>query len=317
MQNSLTGYGVMFHDLCSDEFNSYADSITVDQFSKIITQLRQVANVCTPLEFTEKVESRRLSNQDVVLTFDDGLASQFHLAVPVLEAVRLKAFFFIYTPIREQSVDTLQIAKSLARDHFQDTESFYKTFRACAAQLLGSPFIVAYESSEAGNYRQHQTFYTENDRRFRYVRDLFMTRSQFTEVLNSIASSRNLQLEEIGERKLMTDTEISDLSAMGHEIGLHSTSHPTNLKDLSFEDIEYEWSNNFDSLRSIVGKGLSAASHPCGSYSNESLQVLSGLGIRIGFVNYLGDLRNDYYPNLTISRVNSRDLVSSRSVPSI
>jgi len=313
MQHTLAGCGVMFHDFCSVKSKSYADSITVDEFSKVITQLRQTANICDPLEFVAKAESRRLSNRDIVLTFDDGLASQFFIALPVLEAAGLKAFFFIYTPKQEQSIDTLQIAKSLARDNFEDTESFYSAFRACSAQVLGSQILVAYESSEAGSYRQHQLFYTENDRRFRFVRDVCMTKSQLTEVLSCIASQCNLRLEDIGGRKLMSDAEISYLNARGHEIGLHSTSHPTNLKDLPVDEIEYEWGTNLDILRSIVSRDLIAASHPCGSYSNESLRILSGLGIRIGFVNHSGDLEHDNYPNLRISRVNSRDLLSDQS----
>ena len=60
------------------------------------------------MEFLKKYKAKKLEKSDTCLTFDDGIKSQFDIALPVLEDLKIKSFFFIYTNIFEKGADDLE-----------------------------------------------------------------------------------------------------------------------------------------------------------------------------------------------------------------
>ena len=73
---------------------------------------------------------------------------------------------------------------------------------------------------------------------------------------------------------------------LGHLIGLHSHSHPMLIEKLSFKKQTSEYSNNITILSKILGcnkNEIKFMSHPCGSYNQDTLQILKNLGIELGF----------------------------------
>ena len=69
---------------------------------------------------------------------------------------------------------------------------------------------------------------------------------------------------------------------MGHLIGLHSFSHPTQMSKLTYFEQFKEYQRNYYDLKGIVGDIISM-SHPCGNYNDDTLTILEELRIRIGF----------------------------------
>ena len=59
--------------------------------------------------FYEKFKSNKLKENEVCLTFDDGIKSQIDIALPVLEELKIKSFFFTYTSIFEGKPDNLEV----------------------------------------------------------------------------------------------------------------------------------------------------------------------------------------------------------------
>lgn len=63
----------------------------------------------------------------------------------------------------------------------------------------------------------------------------------------------------------------------GHEIGMHSVSHP-HLNRLSEEQIAYELKGNFDLIEEITGFQAKLFRPPFGEYNNKVIQVIESMG---------------------------------------
>ena len=87
----------------------------------------------------------------------------------------------------------------------------------------------------------------------------------------------------VSSKLWMNDNHVKELNDAGHIVGLHSYSHPTMIHKISLEQQETEYVKNFEHLCSILGYKPFAMSHPCGNYSEETLEILKKLGIKIGF----------------------------------
>ena len=81
----------------------------------------------------------------------------------------------------------------------------------------------------------------------------------------------------------MNEQDMTELHRKGHVLGLHSFSHPTQLSVLPLPDQRSEYEANKDHIEKVLGSSVIAMSHPCNSYSAETLDILKTLGIRLGF----------------------------------
>ena len=89
---------------------------------------------------------------------------------------------------------------------------------------------------------------------------------------------------EIRQHLWMTNENLQQIRAGGHTIGLHSYSHPTTMHRLTKADQHQEYSRNMSHLKSLFPDDtLLSMSHPCGQYNEDTLSVLSELGITLGF----------------------------------
>ena len=83
-----------FHDFVKHKNNQ--GSISKDEFYKII-KFVGVKNILSADIFLEKFLSNKIKSNEVCITFDDALKCQIDIALPVLEDLKIKSFFFVYT----------------------------------------------------------------------------------------------------------------------------------------------------------------------------------------------------------------------------
>ena len=67
------------------------------------------------------------------------------------------------------------------------------------------------------------------------------------------------------------------LNVLGHNIGLHSHTHPTNLNLLEFEKQFDEFYKNKSILEEVLKKDINSASYPCGNYDLKTKKILKSL----------------------------------------
>ena len=76
------------------------------------------------------------------------------------------------------------------------------------------------------------------------------------------------------------------MNNLGHLIGLHSHNHPTLFEKLNLNEQKNEYEKCLTLISKILDKPRNEIiymSHPCGSYNNDTLNVLKELGIELGF----------------------------------
>ena len=114
-----------FHDL--KKHKKSQGSIDKNNFYKIIKYIGK-NNILGADDFYYKFKKKKLSSNNVCLTFDDGIKSQYDIAVPILEDLKIKSFFFVYTSMFEGKPSLLEVYRYFRSNYFKNFNEFYKTF---------------------------------------------------------------------------------------------------------------------------------------------------------------------------------------------
>lgn len=99
-------------------------------------------------------------------------------------------------------------------------------------------------------------------------------------------NEKKFKYKKFYSKLFFSDKDLRNLNKLGHTIGLHSHSHPTLMEKLDYSDQEKEYKKCFSIISKILGKSgdtIKHMSHPCGSYNEDTLQILKKLGIELGF----------------------------------
>lgn len=133
-------------------------------------------------------------------------------------------------------------------------------------------------------YLSGWSFYTDNDRFFRFLRDQVLTKELYEAINLKIMADDGFSIAEAKAGLWMSEDHVKQLGAEGHDIGLHSYSHPTAMGQLGRAVQQKEYQINADHLHDLLGgKFVKSMSHPCGNYDDRTLSVLREMKIEIGF----------------------------------
>jgi len=286
----MNSFGIMLHGFREISNPSKGlGSVTSHDLEKTILHFG-TGRFISPDEWIERTCDGSLRGDSLCLTFDDCLRSQYDFALPVLAKFNLKAFWFINSAPLNKGLNKIDVYREFRYNFFDSVEDYYQIFFECVIDADQSFFRdSSYQSFEL-SYRKMFPFYSLNDIKYRYLRDRVLERETYENLVESLIADRGLSLPELAEHLWLSREQISELAQSGHEIGLHSYSHPTNMDQLPRSDQEQEYSRNHFDLKPIASHIRSAA-HPCGSYSLETLIILKNLGITVAFNSSLSKER--------------------------
>ena len=143
-------------------------------------------------------------------------------------------------------------------------------------------------------YLKDFSFYTDNDRRFRYLRDKVLGQKRYYEMVDKMIEQSDYDIENSAKLLWMKEKELIDLHNHGNIIGLHSYSHPTSMVSKTKDEQKEEYNINKKQLESIIKEDVISVSYPCNSYDKDTLDFMNGIGIKIGFKANMTDI---YYTN--------------------
>ena len=275
-------HGVMFHHFHGQQHPISQGSLDSDQFEAKVHFLIKNFNLLSPTEFTQKVTNNEIGIRDICLTFDDALKSQFDIALPILQKLKLKAFFFVYSSVFMGEPDQLEVYRHFRFTKFRDLESFYGAFDRIFEEQFPQQFKTGKLEFERDGYLHAWPFYSPSDRWFRYSRDLILEREQYRDLMNIMMSAYEFKIEQILNDLWMSTENICDIYSAGHSIGLHSYSHPTTIHKLESSQQETEYRKNYEHLKSLKFN-ITSMAHPCGVFNSDTLRILESLNIKIGF----------------------------------
>jgi len=84
----------------------------------------------------------------------------------------------------------------------------------------------------------------------------------------------------------LNSEHLKKIKELGHLIGLHTHTHPTVFENLSYDEQLNEYQNNISILSKILKinkTDIKYVSHPNGSYNKNTIKILTGLGMELGF----------------------------------
>jgi peptidoglycan/xylan/chitin deacetylase (PgdA/CDA1 family) len=280
--SSCFAHGLMFHRFHkSGNPPAGQGSITEVEFEKILNHVG-TAHILLPEEWIFRVKTDRLHRHDLCITFDDGLRSQFDVALPVLERYKLKAFWFVFSSVFNGGIDRSEVYNRFATTEFTSFGTFVEAFLQFYP-LHDKVFQHHdYRNFEQG-FREEFPFYTENDIKFRFIRNKLLLRSDFEKIMDSMIEAKGQTISKIAEDLWLTNEHLKFLYDNGHCIGLHSYDHPFMMADIPEEKQEEQYSRNYKHISHVTGGIIECMSHPLNSYNADTIEILSRMGIICGF----------------------------------
>jgi peptidoglycan/xylan/chitin deacetylase (PgdA/CDA1 family) len=235
-------------------------------------------------EWLGRAVDGQLDVDDVCLTFDDNLRCQYDVAAPLLRERGLTAFWFVASGSLNCVGNRVETDRAFRTRCFDSIEDFYHAFfRLLHDGELGEPAAVALAKFDPQSYLADYPFYSEADRRFRFVRDEVLGPRRYGQLMDALIASHGLTRAELGRGLWMDRDCLRHLHEDGHVIGLHSHSHPTRFDRLHPEEQAREYAENQRVLAGITGSPPITVAHPCNSYNHATLELLRDLGVLLGF----------------------------------
>jgi peptidoglycan/xylan/chitin deacetylase (PgdA/CDA1 family) len=307
-------HGIMFHHFHNEGIHTKGQgSINKVDFYNMINFIGR-DNILDADIFFEKFKNNKLKENEVCLTFDDAIKCQIDIALPVLEDLKIKSFFFVYTSLFEGKPDNLEVFRYFRMNYFNDINEFYNSFYQAFDGDLQTFFKQ--NNNEIKFRKIKYPFYSFEDIKFRLVRDNFLDKNKFEEIMFLIMKTKKFNPTEFYKRLFFDTNDLQKLNALGHIIGLHSHNHPTSLEKLSYDEKKKEYENCLSSISKILNKPkdeIKCMSHPCGSYDNDTLKILQDLKIELGFKNLMTvepekDMKKVNNSPLEVARINHSNI---------
>lgn len=280
-------HGIMFHHFHDDNlYIKSQGSIDKKQLNDLLDFYQRDYRILPAKEWYEKARKKSLKEREVCITFDDALKCQFDIAYPVLKERGLSAFYFVYTSPLDGVPEKLEIYRDFRFLKFSNIEEFYEEFFELA--LLKDDEIECSIEKELKNFKPENflkgyPFYTENDKKFRFLRDYILGDEKYNYLMDCMMTKHNYNISERSKLLWITKEELRVLHSEDNIIGLHSHTHPMTLSNVDYHGQQLEYETNKHILENIIHDSVYSASYPCNSYNLETLTLMKNLNIQIAF----------------------------------
>ena len=118
----------MFHHFHDDDlYKKNQGSINKDDFYKLINFIGR-KNILNADEFFYRFKENTLKPKNICLTFDDSLKCQYDIALPILEDLKIKSFFFITSSFVSDKPNLLEVYRYFRLNYFDNIDNFYNEF---------------------------------------------------------------------------------------------------------------------------------------------------------------------------------------------
>ena len=277
---NFKSFGLMFHYFQCPGHSPAQGALSQAEFGRMVDRLLESDRLVSAHEWMERAVSGDLAGR-ICLTFDDGLRCQTDVALPVIRSRELTAFWFV--PSNAVTGDMrMEAFRRFRNEYFSSVAEFYRAF---FNQLYGTDTTREEDWARdmPDGYLGEFDFYTLGDRAFRHARDLILSADAYQALIEDLMTTAGTSVAELLAGQFIDSSLLRNLQADGHIIGLHSHTHPTRLETLSVAEQHAEYGKNLEVLSGVLERPPDCMSHPCNSYTRDTLSILRRLGIRLGF----------------------------------
>lgn len=274
--------GLMFHHFHGGMHPVVQGSIDASQFRTILHAVG-LENILSADAWMQKAIDGEIAPMETCVTFDDALLCQYDVAKPVLDEFGIKAFWFVYTSVFDGTIEKLELFRYFRSTAFGDINQFYSAFFEVVEAHLDQRYSQLRAQFDPATYLPNSPFYTVSDRWFRYLRDHALGQTAYYAMMDEMIDRVGFDRHAAAKHLWLTAANVRRLTDEGHVIGLHSHTHPTTMGLLPREEQENEYKKNAERIHAITGLRPITVSHPCNSYSRETIELLTSINVRLGF----------------------------------
>ena len=249
---------LIFHRVLSEPDPLFPDEMHAQRFDTVCGWLKSWFNVLALDEAVARLKAGTLPSRAACITFDDGYADNYHVAMPILQKHGVTATFFIATGFLDGG------------RMWNDT--IIESVRACALSVLDMscvglgqyPVATLEEKKDAIAALVHQIKYRAIDERI--------------DITNRVAHRARVQPP---RNLMMTSHEVRAMRLAGMQIGAHTMCHPI-LARLSDEQVRQEIEGSRIFLEQLLGERVGLFAYPNGKpgedYTPQTVEVVRSLG---------------------------------------
>lgn len=255
---------LMYHDLCADDVD--IEAWTVVRRADFVHQLRHVRQHYDVVSLDEAIDAsgRERRRPLAVFTFDDGLAGNHDVLLPIVEAERLPVTVFVATEHIERQVP-------------------YWFDRIVNALNLSQPLALDLRQFDLGVLRFNDGRGAQNWRRIQALLTRLKACSpqQQLAVVEAVeAQTGSLPRAHPWRLRPMSIEALQRLAASDFvTIGAHSHEHQV-LPRMGLDAARASIARSRDLLRQWTGQAVDHFAYPSGAYDGEVMRVVQELGFR-------------------------------------
>ncbi len=286
---------LIYHRVLNVEDPLFPNEVTANSFDLQLAQLSKIFNVLPLGEAIKRLRTNSLPSCAACITFDDGYADNFNIALPILKKHNLHATFFIATAYLDGGRmfnDSIIHAIRTARLNYIDLTNY-------GIGVFSIETIS--EKTQAINTILSFVKYLP-----------LIERERFSDMLID-----TLAAEEPSNDLMMSTDQLKRLRKSDMEIGGHTVHHPI-LAKLNPKEAMREIADGRDFLEEVIGEKIRFFAYPNGKknidYHLEQATIIRQLGFQAAFSTEWGVAGNksDLYQ---LPRFTPYTKIVSRFVP--
>ena len=249
-------------------------------FEKQINYFNKNFRVLNKEEIYDCIEHKKIIDNGIILTFDDGLKDHYKYVFPILKERGLVGIFYIPSLpfFNKKLLDVHRVHYLLGR---------FGGKRLCEAltYILKSEYLLSDKMDMfASNTYQKQVadVYTKQ---FKQMLNYCIRPDKKTMILDQLMEQFQIDEESLMKDYYLTSDETQEMVDGGMIVGSHSHSH-TLLSNLDKNEQLEEISFSIDYLNQFVNNNLDTFCYPYGgklSYNDDTLSILAEKNIKFAF----------------------------------
>jgi len=275
--------------------------LTPNEFRQQLNLLKNQGNFIHPNDLVSDLNAILQSkDNNLLITFDDGLKEQFDLALPILDELGIPAVFFVNSINLEEkkvsNVHKIHLLRSIIS----------------ASEFLDKFIDMPFSRLEKKNAREIYRYDDEKSAALKYILNFKLDFKQQEQVVNSLF---DLHFDEnvILDSLYMTEQNLIELADKGY-LGSHTHSHyPLGL--LGADSIKTELEKTKIYLDKLTGSNINIVSYPYGtpeSCTDLVAHLAKKTGHEIGFTTKRGVNTLNENP-LLLNRFDCNDLTGGKN----
>ena len=264
---------LMYHRIATDGFDPWGLNVSPDNFGSHLRWLSESRTVLPLGEFVDRHKKRVLPTNAVAITFDDGYASTFTTAAPLLEKADLPATIFI-SPACSDS----------GKEYWWDElERLVLDANVPHLELDGRRVKLGNRDASDVRWNAGDLPKTPRQRAYRTLWTLIHGKhaEQVQSAMSELRRQAGVAADPRDSHRLASANEL--MGQHGMEFGSHGLTHAS-LTGMARSDRRKEIHESRARLSDITGKAPAAFSYPFGDHDAEVEQLVEEAGFQCACV---------------------------------